>query len=191
MKLRVSRLGHVGIVVKDIDRSVAFYERYLGMRLTEKFEYEESRMGHGAAVAAGAFIRCDVTHHEISIFRMRKGMLPDDAPDAARLGIGLHHIAFELATPSDLKELYVMMRDGGVPIVNCRIGGPGNQPRFYARDPDGLLLEFYWGIDKVGWDNMARPYAQIQEIDLLAFDFDAFVAEREHAADIARSGKAN
>lgn len=179
MEPRISRLGHVGLTVRDIDRTVEFYSTYLGMRLTEKFDYEEVPIGHGVAVQAGAFIRCDTTHHELSIFKLREDILPGDAPDAPRYGFGLHHIAFELATPEELKALYGKMRDGGVEIVNARTGGPGNQPRFYARDPDGNLLEFYWGIDQIGWDGASRPYHPIAEIDLLAFDFDAFVEERE------------
>jgi catechol 2,3-dioxygenase-like lactoylglutathione lyase family enzyme len=187
VKTRVSRLGHVGLTVRDIDRTVAFYERYLGMRLTERFEYPEEKVGHGVAVTAGAFIRCEVTHHELSIFKMRREILPDDAPDAPRFGFGLHHIAFELASPEDLLQLYKNMRDDGVEIVNSRKGGPGNQPRFYARDPDGNLLEFYWGIDKVGWDGAPRAYDPIEEIDILSFDFDQYVETRENDATSARA----
>lgn len=182
MQPRITKLGHVGITVRDIDRTIAFYGKYLGMQLTEKFEYEENRLGHGVAVQAGAFIRCGTTHHEMSLFKMRADILPADAPPAPRFGFGLHHIAFELASPDDLKDLFVRMRDDGVEIVNCRRGGPGNQPRFYARDPDGNLLEFYWGIDQIGWNGTPRKYHPIEEIDLLAFDFDAFVAEREQDA---------
>lgn len=186
MKPKVTKIGHVGLTVRDIDRTIAFYSKYLGMRLTEKFEYEEVRLGHGVAVQAGAFIRCDTTHHELSIFKMRSSVLADDAPDAPRFGFGLHHLAFELASPDDLKGLYTLMRDGGVEIVNCRKGGPGNQPRFYARDPDNNLLEFYWGIDSIGWDGASRPYDPIEEIDLLDFDFDAYLETRQRDADTAR-----
>ncbi|MBY5436986.1 VOC family protein [Rhizobium leguminosarum] len=188
MEVRVVRLGHVGLTVRDIDRTIDFYSTYLGMRLTEKFEYPEEKIGHGVAVAAGAFLRCDVTHHEMSIFRMRRDILAADAPDAPRYGFGLHHIAFELNTPEDLKGLFKKMRDGGVEIVNSRKGGPGNQPRFYARDPDGNLLEFYWGIDKIGWEGASRTYDPIEEIDLLNFDFEAYVDRRERDAAEARKG---
>ena len=187
MQPRVSKLGHIGLTVRDIDRTIAFYSKYLGMKLSEKFEYEESRLGNGVAVQSGAFIRCDTTHHELSIFKLRNDILPSDAPDAPRYGFGLHHIAFELSSPEDLKALFVKMRDDGVEIVNCRRGGPGNQPRFYARDPDGNTLEFYWGIDQIGWNGSSRKYRPIEEIDLLAFDFDAFVAEREQD-EIAATG---
>ena len=182
MTPKVTRLGHVGLTVRDIDRTIDFYSKYLGMRLTEKFEYEEVRLGHGVAVQAGAFIRCDTTHHELSIFKMRKDILGDDAPDAPRYGFGLHHVAFELGSPEDLKGLYTRMRDDGVEIVNCRKGGPGNQPRFYARDPDGNLLEFYWGIDQIGWNGAPRPYDPIEEIDILSFDFDSYLETREKDA---------
>jgi catechol 2,3-dioxygenase-like lactoylglutathione lyase family enzyme len=182
MKPRVSRLGHIGLTVRDVDRTIDFYTKYLGMKLTEKFIYPEDRVGHGVAVAEGAFIRCDVTHHELSIFRMREDILSKESPDAPRYGFGLHHIAFELSSPEALLGLLKQMKDDGVEIVNCRKGGPGNQPRFYARDPDGNLLEFYWGIDQIGWQGIPRAYDPIEEIDLFSFDFDAYVARREKDA---------
>ena len=97
----------------------------------------------------------------------------------------LHHLAFELRTPDELLGKYRELKAGGVPIVNARKGGPGNQPRFYARDPDGNLLEFYWGIDEIGWDGIPRAYAPIQEIDLEHFDFEAYAVERDQAAELA------
>ena len=182
MQVRVTKLGHVGITVRDIDRSVDFYTRMLGMRLTERFEYSDE-VGHGVAVVAGAFVRCDTTHHALSIFKLKDGLIPADSPDGSAMVIGLHHIAFELATPEDLLAKLNELRSAGVPIVNCRTGGPGNQPRFYARDPDGILLEFYWSIDDIGWDGLPREYSPIQEIDLEKFDFDAYIEKREQDAE--------
>jgi catechol 2,3-dioxygenase len=179
-------MGHIGITVRDLDRSIAFYTGLLGMRLTERFEYPADEVGHGVTVAAGAFVRCDATHHVLSIFQLKNGILPDDAPDGGAPGIGLHHIAFELGSPAELIEKYHEVRAAGVEVVNARKGGPGNQPRFYARDPDGHLIEFYWGIDEIGWDGLAREYEPIQEIDLLDFDFEAFIAEREAAGERVR-----
>ena len=186
MKVRVKKMGHIGITVRDLDRSLDFYCGLLGLRLTERFEYPADEVGHGVTVAAGAFVRCDSTHHALSIFRLKDGILEDDAPNGAALGIGLHHVAFELGSPAELIAKYHELTAAGVPIVNSRKGGPGNQPRFYARDPDGHLLEFYWGIDEVGWDGIPREYEPIQEIDLTEFDFEAYVLEREAAAERMR-----
>ena len=177
MKARVAKLGHIGLAVEDLDRSVDFYVNVLGMKLTERFAYPKEKVGHGVSVREGAFVRCDATHHVLSIFVLSD---PDTStPTKPRLG--LHHIAFELPSPEALLQLYRDMNALGV-VVNARRGGPGNQPRFYARDPDNNLLEFYWGIDQIGWDGLARSYDPIQEIDLSAFDFSAFVEQREQAS---------
>lgn len=179
----ITRLGHVGIAVRDLDRSVRFYDEMLGIRLTERFDYGEDDAGHGVSVVAGAFSRVDSTHHCISFFVLRD---QNDDLNSGNEGppsrLGLHHIAFELPTPESLLSLYRKLKEAGVPIVNARRGGPGNQPRFYARDPDGNLLEFYWGIDSIGWDGIARPYDPIDEIDLEQFDFDEYLARRESDA---------
>lgn len=179
---RIRRIGHVGISVRDLDEAVRFYTEVLGLRLTERFAYPEDEVGHGITVAAGAFVRCDSTHHCLSLFELKT----DKPTKGSPLAHGLHHIAFELATPAELLDYYRALCDAGVEIVNARAGGPGNQPRFYARDPDGNLLEFYWGIDEIGWDGSPRDHEPIHEIDLEAFSFDEFVADRERAGTVAR-----
>lgn len=181
MTLRVNRIGHVGIAVRDMARSVKFYTEVLGMELTEQFSYGESEVGHGVSVLAGSFVRSDTNHHALSLFTLRRAVEP-----SAESTYGLHHIAFEMNSSSDLLALYKRFEEQQLPIVNARRGGPGNQPRFYGRDPDGNLLEFYWGIDQIGWDGVPRPYPPIQEIELEAFDFDAFERERRQAGEDAR-----
>ena len=176
---RPVRIGHLGIVVADLDRTVSFYTEVVGLRLTERFEYPEDVVGHGVTVAAGAFVRCDSTHHCISIFTLRSDV--EHGEHAPGLAPGLHHIAFELATPEDLLAKLRAVRAQGIEIVNARRGGPGNQPRFYIHDPDGNLVEFYWGIDQVGWEGRPRAYAPIEESDLPAFDFADFVRARDEA----------
>jgi len=177
---RPVRLGHLGIVVADLDEAVRFYTEVVGLRLSERFEYPEEVVGHGVTVAAGAFVRCDNAHHCISIFTLRRDLTrPEGEPAPA---LGLHHIAFEMATPAELLAKLDHVRAHGVQIVQARRGGPGNQPRFYIRDPDGNLLEFFWGIDQIGWDGRARPYRPIEEIDLEHYDFEAYVREREATA---------
>lgn len=180
MTLRVARLGHVGIAVRDIDRSVKFYTEVLGMRLTEMFNYGEDEVGHGVAVLAGAFVRGgeDTLHHCLSIFTLRRAVEPPQEHH-----FGLHHIAFEMNTSDDLLALHKEFERVGAPIINSRIGGPGNQPRFYGLDPDGNVLEFYWNIDQIGWDGIPRPYPPIEEIELADFDFASYEVKRAAQAD--------
>lgn len=179
MSVKVARLGHVGIAVRDIDRSVKFYTEVLGMQLTEMFRYDENEIGHGVAVLSGAFVRGgnDTLHHCLSIFTLRRAVEPPQEHH-----FGLHHIAFEMDSSDDLLGLYRRFKEQGVRIVNARIGGPGNQPRFYGMDPDGNLLEFYWNIDRIGWDGVPRPYPAIEEIELDDFDFEEYERHRNEMA---------
>jgi catechol 2,3-dioxygenase-like lactoylglutathione lyase family enzyme len=172
----ITKLGHIGLGVRDLDAAVDFYCGILGLELSERLEYPSDEVGHGTRVHAGAFVRCSSTHHCISLFAMRS-----DAP-VEHGAYGLHHIAFEMESKERLIDAYHELRRRGVPIVAARKGGPGNQPRFYARDPEGNLLEFYWGIDQIGWDGIPRAYEPIQDIDLDEFDFEDFVAGRREAA---------
>lgn len=177
MNVRVRRLGHVGIAVGNLDTTIEFYSGVLGLRLTERFTYPKEKIGHGTTVLAGAFMRCGATHHCLSFF-----VLADpDTSTPVKPRLGLHHLAFELATPEELVAKYDELAERGVTIVNARSGGPGNQPRFYALDPDGNLLEFYWGIDEIGWDGLPRAHPPIREIDLHAFDFADFEQRRNAA----------
>lgn len=182
--LAPTKIGHVAIAVRDLDRSVAFYRDTVGLQLTECFEYPVDEVGHGVAVSAGAFVRCGTTHHCLSLFTYKPGVVTE----VEGMVYGLHHIAFELPTPERLVEIYRHVKDCGAEIVNAREGGPGNQPRFYARDPDGNLLEFYWGIDQVGWDGIPREYPPITQIDLEDFDFEAYFERLTQDAQTAQGG---
>lgn len=181
---RPANIGHIGIAVRDLDRSVGFYCGLLGMQLTERFEYPEDEVGHGVTVAAGAFVRCATNHHVLSIFTFKSGVGDGDSKNPT---YGLHHIAFELPTPERLLEFYRHVQAEGVEIFSARAGGPGNQPRFYIHDPDGNLLEFYWGIDQIGWDGVARHYDPITEIDLEQFDFEGYLERRSREAEEAQA----
>jgi catechol 2,3-dioxygenase len=184
------RIGHFGIVARDLDKAIEFYTR-IGLRLTERLEYPEE-IGHGTAVSSAAFMRCDEKHHCLSIFTLRnveRGSGEHPAAPERELGYGLHHLAFELASPEALLSKRRELEQAGVPIVNDRRGGPGNHPRFYARDPDGHLVEFYWGIDIVGWAEGNPPrFDPIEEIDLQEFDFEEYVLEQRRRAVQTRSG---
>jgi catechol 2,3-dioxygenase len=188
MRAHITKIGHVGIGVRDLARSISFYTEVLGFRLTEQFEYPaQENVGHGGLVTAGAFVRCNTTHHCLSIFSYRPGVVDE----VAQPQYGLHHIAFEVTSAADLLKLYREFQDRGLEIVSARKGGPGNQPRFYAPDPDGNLLEFYWNIDDIGWDGISREYEPITEIDLVEFDFEAHLEKREQQAAAARERASN
>jgi catechol 2,3-dioxygenase len=166
MGIRPRRLGHVGLVVRDMERMVEFYRSVLGLEVSDRLDYPE-----GAAVVAGTWLRCGTDHHVLALFALRDP--PAGEPSG---GSGLHHLALELGTFEELRGAARSLRERGVPVDAVRQGGPGCQLRVYLRDPEGNLVELYWALDQIGWDGRSRPYPPIEDVDLEALDVEAFAA---------------
>lgn len=116
------RLGHVHMKVRDLERSLPFYQRVLGLRLTERF----GRM---------AFLAFGEEHHSLALEEIgAMGSIPD------RAALGAAHIAFELADTEALASLRRILRAHRVPL-KARNNGVSWTLRFH--DPDGYELEAY------------------------------------------------
>jgi catechol 2,3-dioxygenase len=135
------KLGHVVIRVTDLQRSVDFYTRVVGLRISDV--YPEDMMPGGMV-----FMRCSPDHHGIALV----GGMP--GPSERR---ELHHFAFEVATPDEVFRARRHLREHGVPIVFQGRRRAGAQIAVEFVDPDGHNLEIYWGVDQVGPDGRVRP----------------------------------
>ena len=144
----ISRVGHVGVQVSDIDRSLDFYTDTLGLTLTGRWPYGED----GSIV----FLRFGDMHHDIVLFTHPS----QPEQDNRRIGYNaLQHIAMEIDSRDEwLKALSILKRKG-VPIVNGplvhgaegdprNIGGSGARS-FYVLDPDGNSIELYCDMMRV------------------------------------------
>ena len=119
-----TKIGHAHLKVRDLDRAVAFYERFLRLRVTE-------RVGdHYVFMTGGDF------HHEIALQRVAA-----DAPAPAPHGVGLYHVAFEVPSKRAFAEAFQALREAGV-----RVGAVDHfiSWAMYFDDPDGNGLEIYW-----------------------------------------------
>lgn len=164
MGIRPLRLGHVGIAVRDMERMIDFYCGVLGLEVSDRMDYPED-----APMVEGVWLRCDTDHHVLALFRLR-------AADEPTGRFGLHHIAFELGGFEELRRAARHVRERHGPLRAARQGGPGCQLRIYFDDPEGNVVELYWGLDQIGWEGRSRPYPPIEPVDLEAFDLEAFLA---------------
>src|SRR5262245_53531471 len=75
---RVTRLGHVGIYVRDLERMVAFYHDLLGMRITKQ-----------NWTAGRVFLSADpeAVDHEVALMRGRPS--PDDPHLIQQISLGV------------------------------------------------------------------------------------------------------
>lgn len=113
---------HIGIVVKDLERSVAFYRDILGLPLIEQLEVRNLKL---------AFIKIGDT--ELELIEGAQGYEESD-------GI-VNHLAFSVA---DVDEVLVHLRKHEVELIDdepreiwggCRIA--------FFRGPDGEKLELF------------------------------------------------
>lgn len=118
-----TKVGHVHLKVRELDRSIAFYMRYLGMHLVE-------RTGN-----AYAFLSNSQFHHEVALQNV--GV---NAPKAPLHGTGLYHVAFEVPDQVSFARAYQLLYSEGLKIstvdhIICW--------SIYFNDPDGNGLEIY------------------------------------------------
>jgi catechol 2,3-dioxygenase len=119
-----THLGHAHLKVRDLDRAIAFYTRFLGLRLVE-------RVGESYAFLSGGAL-----HHEVALQNVGP-----DAPAPAAHGTGLYHIAFEVPDQRALALAYRALSAAGVRV------GPVDHLiswAIYFDDPDGNGVEIYW-----------------------------------------------
>ena len=131
--IKLQRIGHILLTVRDLERSKAFYTNILGFKVLEQDP------DHG-----GLFLSLGEYGNTLDLF-------PSTNPDAfprgpsglgKRDGLGLKHTAFAVATENDLRDAYFALKDAGVAIH--RAVDHQSQMSVYFFDPDDNLLEIVW-----------------------------------------------
>jgi catechol 2,3-dioxygenase len=172
MNLRPRRIGHIGMVARDLDSMVDFYCGVLGMQVSDRMTFPET-----SPLREGAWLRINNDHHVISMFDLRQ--TPDEVVEERPAPKpGLHHLAFEMQSFSDLRRAARYVREHNLPLQGQRTGGPGCQLRLYFFDPEGNIIELYWALDQIGWDGKARPFPPVADIDLETMDVDAWLESK-------------
>ncbi|MDY7101741.1 MAG: VOC family protein [Actinomycetota bacterium] len=119
-------VGHVGVNVVDLDRSVAFYRDVIGLDVI--------------AVTEGRFAFCGLG--ETLAVTLWQQAAADHATDRA----GLHHLAFELADVAALDAAASRLRAAGIELVHDGVvahAEGADSGGIFFHDPDGTRLELY------------------------------------------------
>ena len=121
--VKINKVGHVVLAVKDPEASAKWYADVLGMDIM--YYNEKGKM---------AFLSFGTQHHDIAVVK---------APEDAILGSpGISHTAMQIEGGLDeLTQLYQRMKDRGVEIDFTTDHGLSKSVYFF--DPDGNRLEIY------------------------------------------------
>ena len=141
---------HTGLVVRDLERSIGFYET-LGLKVwrreTESGPFIDAVVGISGVRLEWAKLKGpDGSLLELIQYRSH----PDHQPlvRAASNRLGCSHIAF---TVTDIDETCRALTRLGGAIVNPPAASPDSRVRVaYGHDPDGILLELVEEVSRLG-----------------------------------------
>jgi len=121
-----ARFRYVGIRVKDLDRSVDFYTRLLGMKVKQRLKIKETKGEIVDLVSEDERFTLELNHYE------------KNSPHNTTyiVGEGLDHLAFDV---DDLDKAIEEMRSAGYPVI---LEVKTEKSRWaYVEDPNGIWIE--------------------------------------------------
>lgn len=128
--MAVARLNHAVLYVRDVERSAAFYGQALGF----------APIADMPAIPGAAFLQApgSTNDHDLGLFQVGEGAA---ASEAGRTRVGLYHLAWEVETLDDLRDIAARLAGMG---ALAGASDHGTTKALYAHDPDGLEFEVCW-----------------------------------------------
>lgn len=122
-----AQFKHLGIYVRDLDAMLSFYQRIMGMVITDR----------GTTDSGGQIVflsRSPTEHHQIVLIEGRSD----------EMGSGLiNQLSFRLDSLKDLQRFNEIIKSEGVRVD--RTMNHGNAWSVYCFDPEGNRIELYAG----------------------------------------------
>ncbi|MGH8971625.1 MAG: VOC family protein [Acidimicrobiia bacterium] len=124
-------LGHIVLMVPDLEPAVRFYQDVMGFRLSD----------YMLAPFKATFLHTNPRHHSLAILEV---------------GVSaLHHFMVELNDVDDVGRAYDVVQSEGIPVARS-LGRHTNDRMisFYARSPSGFEVEYGYGghlVDDATW----------------------------------------
>jgi catechol 2,3-dioxygenase-like lactoylglutathione lyase family enzyme len=147
MTARLNRLNHIGMTVRDLDRSLGFYRKAFGLEplfqgVGESPDIARS-VGLDEARIRYAFLDLGNTRIELLQYEQPLGRAVHEARNC---DVGAFHVCFDV---DDLTAKYEQLRAMGIEFITSPIrldddqGALAGLQYVYFKDPDGLILQLY------------------------------------------------
>ncbi len=152
----IRRLGHFGLDVDDVEACRDFYERMMGLRVSDPLDLggripEDEKGKYGPTT--GYFMRHGTDHHSFVIFprKVRRRLLPHVTGD-----VTINQITWQVSSLREVVGGNNWLKDI-LRVVRTGRDAPGSNWHFYPLDPFGHTNELYYGIEQIGWDGLSKP----------------------------------
>jgi catechol-2,3-dioxygenase len=150
--MAIKRMNHAVLYVRDADRTFAFYRDVLGFRVV-------------AEMPGAKFLQApdSSNDHDLGIFSIGDQAGPSTA---GRATVGLYHIAWEVQTLADLREIAGKLQEAGA-LTGAT--DHSTTKALYAKDPDGLEFEVCWLVPpRFVTDELEAGKSRLLPLDLEA-----------------------
>jgi catechol 2,3-dioxygenase len=145
--LQPLRIGHVVLKVRDLDRSLAFYRDLLGFRVSGEMSNVMIFL-----TATGQ------NHHDLGLLRVG-----DQAPSPLPTGVGLYHVAVQLADLDALRAAHAVLVERGLLKGTA---DHGVSRSLYTADPDGNDIEIYCDAPREDWEGRVQEVMTVKPLVL-------------------------
>jgi extradiol dioxygenase len=118
-------LGHVVMILPDLEEAEAFFTRVMGFRLSDRIKVGPVELG---------FYHCNTRHHTLAVLSAVPGV------------VGLNHLMLEANSLDDVGTAADMCEAMGYEML-LSLGRHTNDrmTSFYVRTPSGFQIEYGWG----------------------------------------------
>lgn len=116
-------LRHVALNVRDVQKSLSFYSRILGMKLEWMPDAENAYLTSG--------------HDNLALHQLPKG----SEPGTVQM---VHHIGFIVRHPETVDAWADRLRSEGIALAQQPKTHRDGARSLYFRDPDGLLIQLIY-----------------------------------------------
>jgi len=135
------KLGHVGLYVKDLERSKKLYTEVVGLKVSDEFPEK------------AVFMRCSHDHHDTVLFKLPKEKQERTQNDR----VEIQQIAYEVDRLDDLKDKAAELKAQGIDLIGPERKTAGMDITIEFHDPDGNKVQFFCDMEQIGWDDQSRP----------------------------------
>jgi catechol 2,3-dioxygenase-like lactoylglutathione lyase family enzyme len=124
--IKTMGLTHLGLAVRDLERSLRFYEQAFGCRVIHRGDNTAEISTPGA--------------NDIISLTQEAG------DDIGTLGGGLSHFGFRLTSAGDIDAAATAIEAAGGTVAERGEFVPG-EPYLFAHDPDGYSIEVWYELE--------------------------------------------
>lgn len=131
---RPTKLGHLVLKVRDIQKSLAFYTDVVGLQVSDWID--------GNMV----FLRCGEDHHDLALLQLPEG---NEALPSGHYP-SVEHFSYHIDSIAEMEQITAMLLARGIEI-DRGLGrhGPGENTFIVFKDPDGNNVEFYSDMTQI------------------------------------------